>query len=213
MRTLTVLRDPADIRRGVHALCWHPDGSGRLATAYSILEFQGQPPGMSQASYMWNMANPTKPEAMLAPSSALVKLAYNQKDHNLIGGGQYNGQITFFDVRKGSAPVDTSPVTHSHHTPVHDFAWVQSKTGSELLSTSTDGNVLWWDLRRLGEPLEQLTLKERGSEAVLGGTCVEYSPVAGATKFMVGTEQGTILSGNRKAKQPAERITGSFVGG
>lgn len=36
------------------------------------------------------------------------------------------------------------------------------------MSVSTDGSVLWWDIRKLGEPTETLTLKERGSETVLG---------------------------------------------
>lgn len=52
--------------------------------------------------------------------------------------------------------------------PVYDFAWLQSKTGTECMSVSTDGSVLWWDIRKLGEPTESLVLKERGSETVLG---------------------------------------------
>jgi dynein intermediate chain 2 len=182
--------------------------------AYSVLEFQQQPAGMQPTSYVWNVANPGTPEATLAPPVQLVTLAFNHKDQNLIGAGQYNGQMTFFDLRKGPAPVDTSPVEHSHHSPLYDFAWTQSKGGSELMTTSTDGSVLWWDLRKLGEPLEQLTLREKGGgEAVLGGLCLEYSAAAGPTKFMVGTQQGTILAGNRKAKQPADRITSSYAGG
>lgn len=42
---------------------------------------------------------------------------------------------------------------------MYDFAWLQSKTGSELMSVSSDGQCLWWDVRKLGEPLETLTLK------------------------------------------------------
>ena len=215
-KTLTILRDPARVRRGAQSISWHPDGSGKLAVAYSVLEFQRQPAGMPASSHVWDVANPNAPEATLAAPVPLVTLAFNLKDHNLVGGGQYNGQLTFFDLRKGPAPVDSSPVEHSHRDAVHDFAWTQSKTGSELMSTSTDGSVLWWDLRRLGEPLEALTLRERGggeAAAVLGGMCVEYSPQAGPTKFMVGTEQGTILAGNRKAKNPQDRITGSYTGG
>ena len=52
--------------------------------------------------------------------------------------------------------------------PVYDFAWLQSKTGTECMSVSTDGSVLWWDIRKLGEPTESLMLKERGSDTVLG---------------------------------------------
>ena len=67
------------------------------------------------------------------------------------------------------------------------------------------GNSLW-----LG-PGPQV-LKEKGGNAVLAGVTVEYSPQAGPTKFMVGTEQGVILAGNRKAKNPQDRIVASYPG-
>lgn len=211
-RTVTVLRDPARLKRGAQSISWHPDGSGRLAVAHSILEFQQQPETMPPHSYVWDINNPSTPEVTLAPQVPLVSLAYNLKDSNVLGGGQYNGQFVFFDVRKGITAVDATPVAHSHRDPVHDFRWTQSKAGTELMSTSTDGLVLWWDLRRLSEPLESLVLKERGGEVVLGGMSIEYSAVAGPTKFMIGSEQGTILAGNRKAKQPGDRITGAYAG-
>lgn len=43
--------------------------------------------------------------------------------------------------------------------PVYDMSWLQSKTGSELMTVSSDGQVLWWDIRKLAEPLENLLLK------------------------------------------------------
>lgn len=198
-RTVTILRDPARVRRGAQAISWHPDGSGKLAVAYSVLEFQQQPAGMPAASHVWNVANPSAPEATLAAPVPLVTLAYNLKDHNLVGGGQYNGQVTLFDLRKGSSPVDATPVERSHHDVVHDFAWTQSKTGSELMSTSTDGSVLRWDLRKLGEPLEALTLRERGggdAQPVLGGMCVEYSAQVGRQGLKVWRKMGLLCGLN-----------------
>ncbi len=52
--------------------------------------------------------------------------------------------------------------------PVFDFAWQLCKTGTEAMTVSTDGNVLWWDIRRLGEPLESLTLLPKGGQFALG---------------------------------------------
>lgn len=80
------------------------------------------------------------------------------------------------------------------------------------MSVSTDGSVLWWDIRKLGEPVESLTLKERGSDTVLGAVSLEYSPTAGPTKFMIGTEQGQIISCNRKAKNPQDRVGATYPG-
>lgn len=96
--------------------------------------------------------------------------------------------------------------------PVYDFAWLQSKTGTEAMTASTDGSVLWWDIRKLGEPTESLTLKEKSSETVLGAMSLEYNPAAGPTKFMIGTEQGNIMACNRKAKNPQDRVVASFPG-
>jgi hypothetical protein len=96
--------------------------------------------------------------------------------------------------------------------PVYDFAWLQSKTGTECMSVASDGSVLWWDIRKLAEPVETLNLAEKGSDKVLGAVSLEYSPQAGPTKFLLGTEQGLIISGNRKAKTPADRIGTSYTG-
>ena len=43
----------------------------------------------------------------------------------------------------------------------------------------------------------------------MGGLVLEYEPTM-PTKFMVGTEQGVVLSCNRKAKTPADKIVASF---
>ena len=66
------------------------------------------------SSYIWDVNNPNTPEFELKPGSPLTCINYNLKDVNLLGGGQYNGQVAFFDVRKGSATVDSSQIEHSH---------------------------------------------------------------------------------------------------
>jgi len=57
------------------------------------------------------------------------------------------------------------------------------------MTVSTDGSVMWWDIRRLSEPVESMPLREKGSDTNLGGVVLEYDPAAGPTNFMVGTEQ------------------------
>lgn len=57
------------------------------------------------------------------------------------------------------------------------------------MTVSTDGSVLWWDIRKLSESVESMQLKEKGSDTTLGGVVVEYDTNAGPTNFMVGTEQ------------------------
>ena len=105
-----------------------------------------------------------------------------------------------------------TPIERSHRDPVYKGIFLQSKTGTECFSTSTDGQVLWWDIRKLGEPTESLLLVPNPKEnpRPLGGMSLEYEPTM-PTKFMVGTEQGSVLLCNRKAKTPSDKIVCSFT--
>lgn len=51
-----------------------------------------------------------------------------------------------------------------------------SLAGSDVFSTSTDGSVMWWDIRKLGEPVETLPLEYAGYRPgqKLGGISLEY---------------------------------------
>ena len=213
-KTLTVFRDPCEIKRGASYISWNPDVENRkCAVAYSILGFQQQPEGMHLSSYIWDVNAPNEPDFELRGPSQLCCVNYNPKDTNVLSGGMYNGQVGYWDVRKGHTPVDTSPIEKSHRDPCYDMDWLQSKTGTECFSVSTDGMVFWWDTRRLGEPVEELRLVEKSNpDVVLGAVSVEYESIAGPTKFMIGTEQGTVLMCNRKAKNPADRVGTSYHG-
>ncbi|NWX98550.1 DNAI2 protein, partial [Nothoprocta ornata] len=207
-------RDPNITKRTATHLSWHPDGCKKLAVAYSSLEFQQNMKDMSFDSYIWDLENSNKPELVLKPSSPLVSLEYNPKDSHILAGGCYNGQIAYWDTRKGRLPVEVSTVEFSHRDPVYGTIWLQSKTGTECFSASTDGQVLWWDIRKLSEPTETLVLdiSRKGLlENALGAISLEFEPTM-PTKFMVGTEQGIIITCNRKAKTPPEKIAGTYSG-
>ncbi|NXX14701.1 DNAI2 protein, partial [Podargus strigoides] len=213
-KTFNVIRDPNIIKRTATHLSWHPNMCKKLAVAYSSLEFQQNMKDMSFDSYIWDLENPNKPELVLKPSSPLVSLEYNPKDSHVLLGGCYNGQMAYWDTRKGGLPVEVSTVKVSHREPVYGAMWLQSKTGTECFSASTDGQVLWWDIRKLSEPTEMLVLDitRRGLlENALGAVTLEFEPTM-PTKFMVGTEQGIVIVCNRKAKTPPENITSTYSG-
>ncbi|XP_047239768.1 dynein axonemal intermediate chain 2 isoform X5 [Girardinichthys multiradiatus] len=76
------------------------------------------------------------------------------------------------------------------------------------------GMVLWWDVRKLSEPTERLVLdpgREGNLDRALGAISLEFEPTM-PTKFMVGTEQGLVVSCNRKAKTAAEKIVCTYDG-
>ncbi|XP_019851832.1 PREDICTED: dynein intermediate chain 3, ciliary-like, partial [Amphimedon queenslandica] len=212
-RTINILRDPSDIKRTVSNISWYPDGANKIAVAYSALEFQKTSDVLSFDSYIWDIENPNKPEMTLKPASPMLCLEYNPKDSHTLAAGCYNGQIAIFDTRKSSQPTDTTPVEISHRDPVHKLIYPSSKTGNDIFSTSTDGQVMWWDIRKLVEPVETLVLEYPGykPDVTLGGITLEYESTM-PTKFMVGTEQGVILSGNRKGKTPQDKLAHAFVG-
>lgn len=204
-KTVCVFRDPnAGSQRAATKISWHPEGLGKVAVSYAILQFQSMPDNMPMQSYIWDINNPNQPDAEIAPSSPLTCLNYNPRTSDGIVGGKYNGLIGFWDLRKGAQPVAVSTVEKSHHDPVYDVCWIQSRSGNECCSVSTDGQMLWWDVRKLAAgPIDQMNLV--GPDGVkYGGTCLEYSSDAGPTRYLIGTEEGSVLYVDRKAKKDSE---------
>merc|ERR1712071_683304 len=85
--------------------------------------------------------------------------------------------------------------------------------GNDCFTASSDGQVLWWDVRKgLKEPVDSLILdptKKLDVGNALGACVLEYESTM-PTKFMVGTEQGSVISCNRKAKTQAEKIAALY---
>lgn len=73
----------------------------------------------------------------------LVCLEYNLKDTNSLVGGMLNGQVSVWDARKGHDPVEISVIEESHRDPVRSIMWINSKSGSEFFSGSSDGTCMW----------------------------------------------------------------------
>ncbi|KAL2916816.1 hypothetical protein HK105_203595 [Polyrhizophydium stewartii] len=210
-KSINVYRDPNSIKRAASYLSWYPDDGHKIAVAYSVLDFQAMPANMSLDSYIWDVENPNSPEQTLSPNSPIVCIKYNPKDPHILVGGSYNGLLSFWDTRKGSFPVDTSPIEKSHRDPVYNVAWVQSKSGSEFFSVSTDGQVLWWDIRKLSEPTETMLIDPEKNGTIVGGTVLDFETTM-PTKFMIGSENGSVFMCNKKAKNPSEKITHIYPG-
>lgn len=226
---LAVFRDPCEVKRTATSVNWHPEGPHKIAVSYSVLSFQdprfmgggGGGAGAGGAlrlptqSYVWDVSNPNTPDVELLPPSPLCCLKFNPKSPDTLVGGSYNGLITYYDLRrpggtaKEATPTSSSPIEKSHHDPVYDIYWINSKTGSQCVSVSTDGQMMWWDTRRLSEPTDviQLTVPGGGGGVspeivqVLGGSSLEYNAEAGPSKYLVGTEQGVVLQVNLKNRK------------
>eukprot|EP01065_Artemidia_motanka_P036281 TRINITY_DN44191_c0_g1_i1.p1 TRINITY_DN44191_c0_g1~~TRINITY_DN44191_c0_g1_i1.p1 ORF type:complete len:608 (+),score=247.86 TRINITY_DN44191_c0_g1_i1:91-1914(+) len=228
-KTVTVFQDPSQVKRTVAKISWLPDGK-KLAIAYCNTKFQGSTEGMTSHSHVWDVNNPNSPEIDLIPQSPLCCLQYSPKDSNIIAGGSYNGVVQLWDVRKAAPAGSNEPkqgkpdaksiIDDSHKDPVWDLKWLMSKSG-EFLTVSTDGRAFIWDIRELSKPMESETvvlrppdkINDGGPKGELGGVCIDYdAQVGGPSKYMVGTEQGTVLLCNRKGKSPQEKIQNCYNG-
>ncbi|CAF4145298.1 unnamed protein product, partial [Adineta steineri] len=195
-------------------ISWCGNGGEKLAVAYCNLEFQSNTKDLSNDSYIWDIEYSSEPDYILKPISSLVCIEFNTKDKNQLIAGCYNGQVCIFDTRKGGVPVEQSLIENSHRDPVYKTIWLHTKLETEFFSASTDGKIFWWDTRRLSEPVETLILdidKKGRIENSYGAMSLDYEPTM-PMKFMVGTEQGSIVACNRKGQTNADKIGHVYAG-
>ncbi|XP_075225791.1 dynein axonemal intermediate chain 2-like [Lycorma delicatula] len=140
-RTVNVFRDPTSVKRSVQNLSWSPDGGIKIAVTHCNTEFQRPTTDCSSNSYIWEVENPNKPLLTLQPPVFIASLEYNPKDSNSLVSGLYNGQVAFWDPRRGSEPVELSSLYASHRDPVSSVLWINLKSGTEFFSASVDGQV------------------------------------------------------------------------
>lgn len=144
------------------------------------------------------------------PEVQILSLEFNPKDPNTLCSGLINGQVAAFDIRTEKIPVAVSEREVSHRSRCNSTLWVNSKSGTEFFSGSSDGQVIWWDTRNLKESIESILMDpvktdDQQLSRALGVSVLEYETTI-PTKFMVGTEHGTMFSANRKGKTPLEKI-------
>jgi dynein intermediate chain 2 len=213
MKTIALFKDPADEKRSVTKIGWHPEGPTKIVGSYSNLRFQRMTDEMPMASFVWDINERNVPLTELRTQSPLVCCQYNHKNSDLLVGGCYTGVLNFYDLRKGPTPAGKSVVEVSHYDPVYDVVWLQSKVGTECASVASDGRLLFWDVRKLDNFTDECVLTDGGPKEeakTLGGVSLEWMQEAGPTKYLVGTEHGTILSCNKKPKKSVE--VGSWYG-
>mmetsp|Transcript_43316 Transcript_43316/g.97778 ORF Transcript_43316/g.97778 Transcript_43316/m.97778 type:complete len:576 (-) Transcript_43316:137-1864(-) len=212
MKTIAIFKDPADdANRSVTKIGWHPEGPTKLVGSYSNLRFQRMTDEMPSSSFIWDISERNVPLTELRTTSPLICCQYNQKTADYLVAGCYNGVINHYDLRKGPMPLAKTAVEVTHYDPVYDVVWLNSKIGTECVSVSSDGRLLFWDVRKLSETVDECILLD-GTEQkkTHGGVSLEWMQEAGPTKFLVGSEHGIILSCSKKPKKDVE--IGSWFG-
>jgi len=166
-KTITIFRDPNKNARPVSRVCWHPESSYRIASVHCDLSFEAMNGGGSEVwdSYIWDITNPNRPFYAIQPVSPICSMAFNKKNADSFVCGCYNGILGVWDLRKsGNKCAESSVIESSHSDPVYDVEWIQSRTGTEFVSVSTDGLICWWDARKLGSgPTDKMILSNDGN--------------------------------------------------
>ncbi|XP_049873987.1 dynein intermediate chain 3, ciliary [Pectinophora gossypiella] len=208
--TVNVYREPGT-RRPVRSLSWQADGGARLATTHADVDLV-KTVRSQQFSYIWDIENANAPELIVKPPHPLLDFQYNPRDQHTLVGGMMNGQVGWWDMRKGGEPAGICPPHVAHRDLVRNVLFINSKTGAEFFSSSPDGVVKWWDTRNMNEPtdsmiidLVKLPTDTQSIDNALGISALEYEPTI-PTRFMVGTETGLVIGGNRKGKNPIEKL-------
>lgn len=159
-RTLNVFQDQSIPTRPVTHCSWSPDEGTKIAVSHCNLKFQASVPNETTHSYIWEtgkhhayshyiifipmfLENPNRPLLVMKPPSPAICLEYNQKDPNSLVSGHINGKVAVWDIRRGSEPVEMCMPEVGHRDPVHNVLWIQSKSGNEFFSSSTDGQLKW----------------------------------------------------------------------
>lgn len=183
-------------------LCFSPEVAEHLAVAYSLKSFPSTESGCP--SCVWDINYSQEPLIYLNTASALAQVEFNRKDGFILAAGRMDGVVSIYDTRIGSDAQICSQMEHSHRDYVSDLLWILSKTGTEFFTGSKDGTVMWWDTRNMDAPCESYSLKSN-DEQQHGCTALEFS-FSMPSKFMVGTENGLIYSGNKRGTTFAERF-------
>ncbi|CAB3231593.1 unnamed protein product [Arctia plantaginis] len=214
-RTVNVYRDGGDApsapHRPVSSICWRPDGN-IFAVTYLDMDINRNVRAPINAS-IWDIENANAPIAVLTPDNALLDLQFNPRHSDIIAGGMLSGQVAVWDRRTASPAASiTCPPHVAHRDYVRHVRFINAKTGMEFFSGGPDGACKWWDIRNMSEYTDQMIIQVCSSSneqptmaKALGISCLEFEPTI-PTRFMVGTENGIVASGNRKGKTSTEKI-------
>lgn len=143
--------------------------------------------------------------------TACTRVEFNIKDTHKLAGGLIDGKVCVWDTRVGKNPSLISKQEVCHQERVTSLLWIHSKSNTEFYSGSLDGQLLWWDTRYFNAPVDSLLCDiektdEQDLKRSFGCTVAEYEFTI-PTRFLVGTEEGYVLYGNKKGKTPTEKLT------
>ncbi|KAL0893077.1 hypothetical protein ABMA27_014717 [Loxostege sticticalis] len=212
VRVANVFRD--HFLRPISSIVWTNEKKSKLVVAYCDRSLrQCSTINDENSVYLWDICVQNEPASTLKPSHPCWQLACAPKDPEIIIGGLENGTVCVFDSREGHKPTTYSSVYNSHRGPITGLLYIHSRSQTEFFTGSTDGQCLWWDSRKLSEPIDQLPMSLKippGQSPNLGNaegvSALQYD-YGLPTKFLCGTESGYVINVNRMGREHSEMLS------
>ncbi|KAL5250861.1 hypothetical protein ACHWQZ_G016563 [Mnemiopsis leidyi] len=153
----------------ISCMTWNKKNHDILAVGYGEYGFTNQKSGMACC---WSIKNPEYPERVFKTSSGITALDFSLQNPNLLAVGMYNGTIAVYNVRFSSqlAILDSNETPSNHLGPVWEIKWIEREyhAGEErsenIITSSTDGKVTQWMIRKGFESVDLMKLKRIGKK-------------------------------------------------
>ncbi|KAJ3411503.1 WD repeat-containing protein 78 [Chytridiales sp. JEL 0842] len=169
--------------RTVTCMAWNKSNEDILAVGYAECKLGAL--GSREAStgglvVCWSLKNPEWPERVYRTPVPPTSLDFSRSTPNLLALGFSNGLIAIYDVRKKTElPVlDNADHPLKHREAVWDLKWVGKEQGvggegegrgEVVVSTSTDGRVCQWVMKKGLEGMDLMVLKQVTRQEKKGG--------------------------------------------
>ena len=204
----SIFQDLNSPSRSVIDISWEKS-STKFAAVYSPKK-NINPVMPSLHSYVWDVVNNVKPLYIMKPEIIMSVVEFSPFNSNLILSGYISGQVALWDIRLNGYAQQLSPLGESHRNKITGIKWLKSKQDTEFFSGASDGQLISWDCRNLSAPT-QITHLDWAKDHIpnlkdtYSISCVEYDTTL-PYKFMIGSEQGCVLSFNRKYKKSEDKL-------
>lgn len=118
----------------------------------------------------WSLRNPDYPEKILRTPHSVTAVEFSKQNPMILAVGLSNGDVNIYDVKREGAswgvPIESSAgMEGSHMDPVWQLKWIVK--GAErletLVSISTDGRILEWNLKKGLVMSKLMQLKKSGA--------------------------------------------------
>jgi len=155
----------------------------------------------------WNMQLESRePEVVVEVDAGLTCLCFHPTRKQVVAAGTVTGEVLVLDLAEADpgkrVVARTTLQSEAHTEAVTGVSWkyslveqMRSGKGSayQVVSASTDGQVLSWHPENLGAPADRLVVVQGGAEVGIACAHVGRSDAGGSADVAVGSEAGRVL--------------------